>query len=206
MNLFINWFETKDPVRQAEYQFCYDKNFSNGLFKNIINLQCGEEQPTYNRFFELMKQYPDDINVLANLDIYFDRTLELAAKITTREAWCLTRWEYVTREDFPHLFTDLDGDEKVVFFEERNTQAPPAYAQDVWIVRGAPRIINADFSMGMPGCDNRIAWCFHSAGYIVRNPCLSMKCIHVHASNWRDQTKILNSVPKPYLKVTPERL
>jgi len=104
MNLFINWFEHPDPARQEEFRFCYDKNFSSGLFENIINLQSPENQPTYSRFFEAMAEYPDDVNVLANLDIYFDRTLELANKITTRQAYCLTRWEYVTRRHHNALF------------------------------------------------------------------------------------------------------
>ena len=206
MNLFINWFEHPDPARQEEFRFCYDKNFSSGLFENIINLQSPENQPTYSRFFEAMAEYPDDVNVLANLDIYFDRTLELANKITTRQAYCLTRWEYVTRRHHNALFYPDEGEWKIIPFESRNYQAVPYWSQDAWIVRGGPDIKNANFSMGQPGCDNRVAWCLYAAGYQVRNPCMSIRAIHVHASDYRDDARNKYSVERPYKKVYPERL
>ena len=61
-------------------------------------------------------------------------------------------------------------------------------SQDCWIFRSDLEIRDlndADFEMGIPGCDSRIAHIFHENGYIVLNPSLSVKIYHVHNNNFR---------------------
>ena len=135
-------------------------------------------RPTFTELFELCK--PDALNVIANSDIYFDATLP--ASLAPRIVDAISRW-------------DRAGD-AVVPYHKRDSQ-------DAWIVYGRPDI-TADFTMGVPGCDNRLAWILQQAGYQVINPCRSIRAIHLHESEERTYTRgTLERIPPPYLRVDP---
>ena len=89
---------------------------------------------------------PRYINVIANADIIIENSVHLHS-IAEGEAWALSRWE--------------DGQ----LYNHKDSQ-------DVWIVRGRPpkELINLlTFDMGVPGCDNRLAWELQKF-YRVSNP------------------------------------
>jgi len=186
INLFINYYESADPKRKAELDYCYERNVENKNIDQIFTITC-DQKPHYTQFFKVMREFPNDVNIVSNLDIYFDDTIKLAENIGLRDCYALTRWE---------LFNN-----KIVFFEKRNTAAHAKHSQDVWIFRGAPRF-EAEFSMGVPGCDNRMAYLLKVQGYNTINPCYSIKCIHVHESDKRP-THLHERVRGPYHWIEP---
>ena len=130
---------------------------------------------------------PRYINIIANADIIIENSVHLHS-ITEDEAWALSRWEA------DQLYNHKDS-------------------QDVWIMRGRPpkELINLlTFDMGVPGCDNRLAWELQKF-YRVSNPSKTIRCHHHHASGIRSYGKGRGQakkevVPPPYLFVEPTRL
>lgn len=199
INLFINYYKAKTEERQNEIDFCFQKNSRNKIIDRLIlfsdlkdcALFCDEvvniERPTYQDFFDAANKYPNDINIIANSDIFFDETIELVKSIRENEVYCLTRWEW--------------NDGNITDFNKMHG-APHEWSQDAWIFKGACRLkdcsrvvaINQDtgkydtipFTMGVPGCDNHISWKFKQAGYQPLNPSKTIKAIHVHKQTARD--------------------
>lgn len=204
INLFLNDFIVTDPKRKAEFDFCLTKNEENPFIDHIYFLKSNDEidiynRPSYNDFFAEMRKYPNDINIISNSDIYFDETIQLTEKIKSREVYALTRWEKTERYDQ----RTRKMVEVIMFFNQKNPAHPPRSSQDVWIMRGGPRIENASFGLGINGCDNKIAWLLRAHGYKVRNPSYSIRCIHVH----KEPTIRANyTVPRPYLFIEPTSL
>ncbi len=186
INLFINYFEHSNQDRKKELEYCVEKNKKNEWIDNIIVVNRGERS-TYGDFFRAMQPYPKDVNIIANADIYFDKTIELAIEIKKNECYALTRWE---------LFNDT-----IMTFDQRHGRpSPPQWSQDAWIFRGCVKPENYDsveavhnrnqrikipFQLGIPGCDNKIAALLREKGFIVTNPSLSIRAIHFHKNSSR---------------------
>lgn len=181
INLFINRYTSPNSERQKELDICYQLNSENRFIKNIIEV----EGRNYEDFFRAMQAYPDDVNIIANADIYFNDTIELIKRITHYEAFCLTRWDY-------------NGNGHANFMNRSDSQ-------DAWVIRGKPKSITGDFPLGKAGCDNRIAYNLKQAGYIVKNPSLSIQSIHYHVSNFRTYNPH-DRILEPYLLVKPTYL
>ena len=167
IRLFVSYYQCGNKKRQKELDFCWNKNNQNPLIDHIVNF---ENRPTYNQFFEETKNYPYDINILANADIYFNDTLALVKGISPREAYALTRWE-------------VNKKGTIVPFEEmhvENKHAKAKHSQDVWVFKGAVERVQGNFHLGRPGCDNRIAAEIRRAGYKLSNPSFQIQCIHKH--------------------------
>lgn len=192
-NLFISLYPEQDKQRRKELLDCLDFNESNQLIKHIhvLNegmlaaklIRCHERliahRVTYNDLFNFVNEYTrkDDINIIANSDIYFENTLELATKIKDNDCYA------ISRVGMPKNYK--------------------AGSQDVWIFKGRIRPIRADFPIGVPGCDNRLAHEIAKVGYDIINPCRTIKCRHLHkGKSWYD-TKKFKKVPKPYKLVMP---
>ncbi len=182
INLFVNYFDCGNPERQKEYKFCLKHNKNSGYFNEIITF---DGRMTYSDFFEHTAKYPDDINVLSNLDIYFNETILLAKEIGDNDAYALTRWETKGRTLIP--------------FEIKHNGAMAMHSQDVWIVKGKARPVNGNFNLGVPGCDNRIAYEL-SLHYRVSNPSDKIQCIHKHKEETRNYT-LKHTVMGPYMWV-----
>lgn len=130
INLITCEYVPADPERRKEIEFCLERNRTSGLFNEVITVS---HQPTFDELFAIAAKYPNDINVIANTDIFFDETIKQARKIGDREAFALTRW-------------DFKGNNKFDFFNRQDSQ-------DVWIIKGGPRKeLKAAFQMGKPGC------------------------------------------------------
>lgn len=208
INLFVNLFQHKDVSRQKELEYCFEKNEANKLINKIIVVN-RDERATYGDFFNAMNDYPNDINIIANSDIYFDDTIRLVDKITKRQCYALTRWE------------DING--HVIDFNERHGKpSPPQWSQDAWIFKGSPNLEGfhtvvasnnsritktIPFNLGIPGCDNKFAALLKEKGFKVTNPSLSIKAIHKHRTDKRDYPnyRILQGI-KPYGLVYQEKL
>jgi hypothetical protein len=140
INLFYNYFHSEE--RQSEYDFCLKKNKE--VFDRVIVF---EGRFTFEKIFALSKDYPNDINVFCNSDIYFTET-ESLNNIGLMECYALTRW-------------DKKGN-SVKFFGRPDSQ-------DAWVFRGSVQNIKANFYPGMWGCDNRLAYEIQKAGYKALN-------------------------------------
>lgn len=198
INLYINSFKTDNPDRQKEFDYCLKKNEDNPFIDHIYFLESEQNdlfnRPTFSDFFKAMS--PAGVNIISNSDIYFDETIQLANQIKQREAWALTRWERV--EEYDKRQSKMV--EVIMYFNRRNPAATPKFSQDTWIMRGKPNIEDANFGLGINGCDNRIAWILKVNGYNVRNPSYSIRCIHVHKT---PTSRNSYTVPRPYLWVEP---
>jgi hypothetical protein len=183
LNLFVNYYKCGDPIRQKELDFCFNHNRKSGLFNEIINF---EGRMTYNDFFKQTHNYPDDVNILSNLDIYFNESILLASDIDAGDAYALTRWE-------------IKNGAVVSFETKHNGGAKAMHSQDVWIIKGAAKPVNGNFNMGVAGCDNRIAYEL-AQYYKVTNPSDEIKCVHKHKNESRNYT-IPGRVPPPFMWV-----
>ena len=138
-----------------------------------------------------MQPYPNDINIISNLDIYFNDTINLVREMGVKDVYALTRWE-------------IDNGEIVPFEHKHhyNAEAKAKHSQDVWVFNGVPKGILGNFQIGVPGCDNRIAWEINNARYRLSNPSDKIQCIHKHKEEKRHYT-IKKPIPPPYLWVMP---
>lgn len=184
IRLIYNYYEDKNPYRKKEIDFCLQKNLENSLL-NVIIVET-LSKPTYNYFFEKINKLTssNDINIICNSDIFFDDTIGLVLRYLTnqpqKQMFALSRWDWHN----PH---------NIVFFDR-------ADSQDTWIVKGRIDNVMGDFTLGMRGCDNRIAHEFQKSGYIVTNPSKSIKTYHVHNSGVRNYT-VSDVIPPPYLTI-----
>lgn len=185
IRLFYNYYEDKNTLRKQEIDLCLQKNLSNPYFTTTIIET--PQKPTYNYFFQRINEItgPNDVNIISNSDIFFDETIALAEKIKPREFFALLRWEW-------------QSDGSVKFYDRPDSQ-------DTWIVRGKIENVYGDFTLGVRGCDNRIAYEFLKAGYKVRNPSKSIKTYHVHNSQIRNYL-MRDVVSPPYHTLSPTEL
>lgn len=180
VNLFFNYYESE--TRQEEIDLCLAKNRQ--VFDEVIII---EGNPTFNEMFKITESYPNDINCFCNSDIYF-KSIELLRGIKDKECYALTRW-------------DLAKDGKKLTF----MNVPDS--QDSWVFKGTVRGVNADFTKGKWGCDNRLVHELMVSGYKVINPSLSIVTVHVHQADVRDHTRtVLNTVQPPYKTIKPSSL
>lgn len=184
INLFTNHYQCGDPERQKELDYCFNKNRS-GLFDKVIYF---ENRPTYKDFFKATEEYPNDINILANSDVYFNETIKHFQDLRPNEAYAITRWE-------------LEGSKPVRFEQKHqyNKEAKSKHSQDVWAFVGTVKGVFGDFFIGVPGCDNRIAYEINKR-YTLTNPSDRIQCIHKHKEQARSYT-ISTPVPPPYMWV-----
>lgn len=191
INLVSTYYISDNPMRKQELDFCKEKNMLVG-FDNIIFWE-NHNIPTFNNLFEKFKSLVDQINIIANADIYFlpeslERIKLFFDKYGERKdklCLALTRWEY--REDGNHRFTSDKG------------------SQDTWCFFGNVEYNEkTDFELGTPGCDNRIvAELRQSLNYHVVNPSLYIKTIHYHPSGnttrtYMENGKRIRKIDGPY--------
>jgi hypothetical protein len=185
-NLYVNYFSHSNPARKKELDHCLKANITNPLL-NVIVLE-GEKRLKYSEYFNIIRRYTsfDDINIIANLDIYFDQdSLLLCSNMSQNDFYTLCRW-------------DVKSDGTIIFWDRPDSQ-------DVWIMKGAPRGIYGEFELGKLGCDNRLVHEAKQVGYNVKNPSLSIRTFHLHNSNIRNYTvgDTKDIVPGPHEKINP---
>ena len=123
-----------------------------------------DKRPTYSDFINYINANlnPDDIHIIANTDIYFDKNIEVLKHINLKNTClALSRWDTADTIK-PKLYYRSDS-------------------QDVWVFKGPIKPeLKADFPLGVPGCDNRLLYLLKEAGYRVLNPAFSIKAFHIH--------------------------
>lgn len=188
INVAINYYIDKFPQRQKEINECFEKNIKNP-FINLIIIN-SQERLKYSYYFNILNSItaPNDINIISNADIYFDDTVKLFEKLDNDTFFALSRW-------------DVASDGSAKHYDRQDSQ-------DVWAWRGKSRLIYNDFNIGVPGCDNRLAYEANKAGYKIKNPSMDIKTYHLHITNLRNyniKTRV-DAIPGPYLTVFPEKL
>ncbi len=152
----------------------------------VINIQ---NRPTYQDFFALINQLTssEDINIIANTDIYFDRHIAVLNYLgfTNHACLALSRWNF-------------NSNGQATLFNRNDSQ-------DVWVFQGKIRNVNANFPTGIPFCDNRILYELQQAGYRVLNPAFSIKTYHLHTGDRSEYDKrtLKQFVDEPYRYLYP---
>lgn len=203
--LITPYYKTQNQNRNIEIDYVLSKNIESNLFDKII-LYCDQEcvppfnsekieciyvsnRPTYLDFFNKGNEYPGYIIIVSNSDIFFDNTINLSEKHVKRkkEVLALTRYEY-------YSVNGVYKDKMIMGCD----------SQDSWIYLSPINIneMNINFGLGVPGCDNRIAYEL-SKNYIVKNPSFTIKTYHYHTSEFRNYDPE-NRLPGEYLQVHME--
>jgi len=206
MNLIIEYFQSKNHIRNGEYLYCLHENIGIDQIDNIyifveegsnlnfdspkIKKIVTKERPTYQDLFEYCNEHmKDEICIVANADIIFDDTLEYFYDLDMdNQFYALTRWE-------------------VSISDGKNWEIEPynnAASQDVWVFK-TPVLAsdNMNYTMGKPGCDNKIVYHMRELGYVCRNPGRKIITTHFHISNFRTYNWESDRVPGPYLLIAP---
>jgi len=183
--LFTSFYQTGDLGRDNEIHCCLNNNILGDKIDHIyaysehpyplsndkVTMKY-DGRPTYQNLINWANDIskPDDVVVIANSDIYFDDTLNWAHNVPM-EMTCLalSRWDVA-----PNM-------SKKLFAYE--------HSQDSWIFKGKIKLTGASYYMGLPGCDNRIAYDLDKAGYRVKNTAKDIITYHLHNSNHRTYTQ-----------------
>jgi hypothetical protein len=155
---------------------------------------------TYKDALLFIKQMCDSGNrgyfILVNSDIFFDKSLE-NLKITSlsreKAFYALLRFEYLEKYKENLHQSHLCG--------------PTKTSQDTWIIHSnfcpsINEIEKCNFYLGLPGCDNVIAYLFNSFGYKIYNEPFVIKTYHLHSSQIRNYSEA-DRLPRPYLFLFP---
>ncbi|MCK5342619.1 MAG: hypothetical protein KAR20_04395, partial [Candidatus Heimdallarchaeota archaeon] len=177
INLFLNTFDHPNQARDKEFKEAFKRNEENDSIDRIV-LVCENQRATYQDFMNAMRDYPDDVNIMCNADIFFDSTVEKLVDMNPHNAFAMTRYEWPSKKLFIH---------KGAF--------DSWWSQDTWIIKGAPPddLIFKNkshwwpFGLGVAGCDNHFAWLLWMVGYDVKNPCLSIHSYHLHSAGFNDR-------------------
>lgn len=201
INLFTSYF-TASPERQKELELCLRKNIENPLIKRIYLV--GEEgydhpkvthiphdRPTYADFFREANRIGGDYNILANSDCYFDSSLSRLYGVGFDKTFLA-----ISRHD-------IKGGRRIIF--DATGWGRRGWSQDAWIWKGQIDIKGGDYYLGLPGCDNKIAYEAKESGYRLSNPAREIKVYHVHETNERNYTE-QDRLPEPYLNVPIGRI
>jgi hypothetical protein len=134
------------------------------------------ERLTYKRAFDYASSFKDDVIwALSNADIYFDDSLQYLKDVSLQNViYALSRHDVLP-----------DGSNK--FIDEEYAHG----SQDVWIFKTPLKSAEmfTDFKLGVPGCDNRIAYEIMKADYILVNPSKVIKCYHLDLTKETDIDK-----------------
>src|SRR5215211_7311553 len=183
MILLTGFYYDPDPHRRGELLECIKRNAANEWIDEVRVFIEDETAPaeisadqrklkliplgrrvTFRFLFdyanENLKGQPV---IVANADIFFHESLRrLHGYDLNSKLLCLSRW-------------DVQANGSTVLFEHPSSQ-------DAWIFRAPIPEMNCDFHMGLPACDNRLAWEAEQAGLQVSNPGRTLHANHLHVT------------------------
>jgi hypothetical protein len=183
MILLTEYFVSDNPDRQREYITCLTKNIENKYIEKIVLFNSDDsklnissdkivmvnltERPTYKSIFDhCNKNYSGQICILSNADIIFDDTLTNINEENIKGKFlALSRWD-ITENGQSRLYDW-------------------SFSQDSWIYLSPFEFKDSNYTMGLPGCDNRIVFDASSSGLKPHNPCKIIRTHHLHNSNHR---------------------
>lgn len=176
MILIQQRYTSPDPARQAELERARFINTTCEAIDRIVDVEGETKRWTFADFFDLAaRDFPGELCVVSNSDVSFDGSLALAAALfeAPRVLVALTRW-------------DDDAAPSMEGRVDTRTWRFYSQSQDAWVFRaGALPPFEAGFRLGVPRCENRLAFEAARAGILVMNPALSIRVRHHHATNVR---------------------
>jgi hypothetical protein len=191
--LFTPFYKAKNDARQKELDECLLRNISCKSISKVVliidddhtpfaknqklEIVRTRSRPTYRQWLDLTRSFaPDAVSLLANSDISFDSSIESVSAIFTsaNRFVAISRYEKNGLETAPH--------------------SNPHWSQDVWALCGtappAPDLLDSlDIPLGVPRCDNKIAYLFAIHGWEIFNPIRFIKCTHHHETLERGYQK-----------------
>jgi len=206
MNLIIEYFNSLNHMRNGEFLYCLHQNLGNDLIDSVylfmeedaelyfdspkIKKVIRDKRPTYKDIFDFCNEnLKDEICIVANADIIFDDTLRFFESIQMENNfYALSRWEISTNDGKNWEIEPYDN---------------PA-SQDSWVFKTPVSTSDSmNYTMGKPGCDNKITHNMRELGYTCRNPGKKVITIHFHPTNFRSYHPNDDRIPGPYLLVAP---
>jgi hypothetical protein len=175
MILIQQRYRSSDPRREAELAHVREVNAAAGVFDRVEFVDPGDRRLTFADLFVLAaERFAGSVCVVANSDIAFDESIDLARRLIERERApllvALSRWDDDTA---PSMEGRIDPDSWTFY----------SHSQDAWaFLAGALPPFDCDFRLGVPACENRLAFEAAAAGVAVVNPALAIRCRHHHAS------------------------
>lgn len=216
INLFIQYYVSPNPSRFEEIKKCLQINFNNPFINKIYllnereytNDELGNIDNTNNKLEQIIinkrLSYQDVFNIiedkqikgyciLSNSDIFFDKSISILDKTglaNNKKMFALLRYEYkpgLSLKDSP-------------IFDYR------ACSQDTWIWHSNYNINKEhrhvfDFQLGIPGCDNTVAYLFQALGFNCHNEPLLIKTYHYHTSQVRNYNENTEKTLQPYFEI-----
>ncbi|NET76672.1 tetratricopeptide repeat protein [Okeania sp. SIO1F9] len=192
--LFTPYFKAKQSDRQDELIYCLRKNIECTEIEKIVLLIDDDHRPelasskieivnlssrpTYLDWIELTeKKCADKISILANSDIYFDESIS-----RLRELFYTNPKAFVTISRY-----EQKGSEQIL-------HQNPHWSQDVWAIFGNSKLEDTlkeslKIRLGVPRCDNKVAYLFAIHGTKLYNPCYEVKTVHVQQTDSRTYDK-----------------
>lgn len=162
--------------------------------KNKISVVISTDKPTYKQWIEAIDNI-DHIAIFCNADIYFDDSISKIYEYFQEEKRntfvCISRHEIVNKNHILHN--------------------NPYWSQDVWAIRQRDKkninfLEHTNISVGVPRCDNKIAYIFATYNWCLYNPCYYIKCYHKHKSNIRSYSKTNQQILGGLIYVHPNIL
>ena len=213
--LIQQYYLDENLTRRAENKLCLLTNSQNSSITKIILLneksysaeELGvrsdkieqvviDKRLTYKDVFSYISD--NKINgyiVLANTDIFFDKTLVNVKRTeisTSRQIFCQLRFEYES---------GMELDKCALF-------GPVPNSQDAWIwhsnAETTPKQRKIlDIKLGTPGCDNKVIYLFNLLGFACYNEPYLMKAYHYHESQIRKYDENTPKVENPHYYIFP---
>jgi len=197
------------PVKEErlkELEYCVRKNNKNPLIDLIIlvveegtsdylipkgekiKIEIAKKRPSYGDLFRIALNNLIDskgLIIIANSDIFYKKEdiLKIRERINDNEVFALSRWDFNFKGLRSHHNT-WDSQDSWIF---KNTILPGEY----------------DIKLGIPGCDNKIAYELNKAGHILKNPSKTIRSYHFHESDYRTYNEE-DRIPGPYFFINTE--
>ena len=185
MILLTGFYHDPDPRRRGELLECIKRNVANDWIDEVrvfiedatapetisssadqhkLTLIPSGRRVTFRFLFDYANEnLKGQAVVVANADIFFDESLRrLNGYDLNGKLLCLSRW-------------DVRANGSTVFFEHPSSQ-------DAWIFQAPIPDMDCDFHLGLPACDNRLAWEAEHAGLEVSNPGRTLHANHLHVT------------------------
>lgn len=220
--LFYCFYEDPNEERRKELNFCLQKNINSDFdiiyilseanLENLLNLLNSLEikklkckiyiekinyRPTFNKLLELsclsiLGDVSDSLFFIINSDIYFENLHEverffLPIENKKETFLCLSRW-------------DLSADKTAVLVDREDSQ-------DAWIFYNKfDKRLSRNIEIGIPGCDNALAYELYKHNFNLLNPCETIKIYHLHNTKIRRYYCKDKEVNDPFLGNETKRI
>lgn len=170
-------WEDRDPL---------DYINSTGISYKLIRVEFGV-QPTYKDLFDYanLRLGRGAVAIVTNSDIHFDESLQCVVPITPdRMAFNSTKQHLVyalSRHPYHPCIDRID-------YCEEYTGSHDAFVFALPLPAGFSRKV--DFTQNNIAAENVVIWEMKRlAGYIIKNPCYTIRAYHIHCTNQRNYEK-----------------